>query len=189
MSTYLLIHGSWHGAWCWYKITARLEAAGHTVIVPDLPSHGRDWTPPGQLTMQDYVDTVTRILDAAAEPVVLVVHSRNGIVAAQAAEARPERIRTLVYLASYLPPIGDTAPLAQSRGEGQWAHDPGLAALGEAECRRQPRGRVGHAAAYGISRSALRGLLRRGRGALVCSAHTGTARPALSDRDADPDDA
>ncbi len=124
MSKYLLIHGSWHGAWCWYKITARLEAAGHTVIVPDMPGHGRDWRLPGQITMQDYVDTITQILDAAAEPVVLVVHSRNGIVATQAAEARSQKILTLVYLASYLPPIGDTPPLAQSRGEGQWAHDP-----------------------------------------------------------------
>lgn len=124
MSTYLLIHGSRHGAWCWYKITARLEAAGHKVIVPDMPSHGRDWTPPGQVTMQDYVDTITRILDAVTEPVVLVVHSRNGIVAALAAEARPEKLRTLVYLASYLPPIGDNAPLARSRGVGAWAHDP-----------------------------------------------------------------
>jgi pimeloyl-ACP methyl ester carboxylesterase len=122
MSTYLLIHGSWHGAWCWYKITTRLQAAGHTVIVPDMPSHGRDWTSPGQVTMQDYVDTITRILDAAPEPVVLVVHSRNGIAVAQAAEARPEKIRMLVYLASYLPPIGDTAPLAQSRDT--WARDP-----------------------------------------------------------------
>jgi pimeloyl-ACP methyl ester carboxylesterase len=89
-----------------------------------MPSHGRDWTPPGQVTLQDYVETITRILDAAAEPVVLVVHSRNGIVAALAAEARPEKIWTLVYLASYLPPIGDNAPLAQSRGAGAWAHDP-----------------------------------------------------------------
>jgi pimeloyl-ACP methyl ester carboxylesterase len=124
MSTYLLIHGSWHGAWCWYKISARLQAAGHSVVVPDMPSHGRDRTSPGQVTMQDYVNTITKILDATDEPLVLVVHSRNGIVAAQAAEARPEKIRTLVYLASYLPPIGDTAPLAQSRGDGQWAHDP-----------------------------------------------------------------
>jgi pimeloyl-ACP methyl ester carboxylesterase len=115
MSTYLLIHGSWHGAWCWYKITARLEAAGHKVIVPDLPGHGRDWTPPGQLTMQDFVDTITRILDAQPDPVVLVVHSRNGIVATQAAEARPDKIRTLVYLAAYLPPVGDVLPLAQSK--------------------------------------------------------------------------
>ena len=124
MSTYVLIHGSWHGAWCWYKIIPRLQAAGHTVLVPDMPSHGRDRTSPGGVTMQDYVRTITDILDAAAEPVVLVVHSRNGIVVAQAAEARPEKIRTLVYLASYLPPIGNTAPLAQSRGEGGWARDP-----------------------------------------------------------------
>ena len=37
MSTYVLVHGSWHAAWCWYKITARLQAAGHKAIVPDLP--------------------------------------------------------------------------------------------------------------------------------------------------------
>ena len=122
MSTYVLIHGSWHGAWCWYKVTARLRASRHTVIVPDMPGHGRDWRPPGGLTMQHYVDTLTNIVDAATEPVVLVVHSRNGIVASQAAEARPDRIRKLVYLASYLPPIGDTPPLGQSR-DG-WARDP-----------------------------------------------------------------
>jgi len=111
----MLIHGSWHAAWCWYKITARLEGAGHTVVVPDLPGHGRDWTPPGQVTMQDYVNAITQILDAAVEPVVLVVHSRNGIVATQAAEERPEKIRTLVYLAAYLPPVGDAMPLALSK--------------------------------------------------------------------------
>jgi pimeloyl-ACP methyl ester carboxylesterase len=122
MSTYVLVHGSWHGAWCWYKVTARLRSHGHTVIVPDMPGHGRDWRAPGSLTMQDYVDTLTTILDQASEPVVLVVHSRNGIVASLAAEARPDRIRKLVYLASYLAPIGDTPPLAKSR-DG-WARDP-----------------------------------------------------------------
>jgi pimeloyl-ACP methyl ester carboxylesterase len=123
MSTYLLIHGSWHGAWCWYKISTRLQAAGHTVVVPDMPGHGRDWTSPGQVTMQDYVSTITKILDAAAEPVVLVVHSRNGIVATQAAEARPEKIRMLVYLAAYLPPIGDTVSMAEGRTDG-WSRNP-----------------------------------------------------------------
>src|SRR5580704_8966993 len=94
MSTYVLIHGSWHGAWCWYKITARLEAAGHTVIVPDLPGHGRDWTPPGGITMQDFVNAIVQVLDATAEPVVLVVHSRNGVVATQAAEERTKTWRS-----------------------------------------------------------------------------------------------
>jgi pimeloyl-ACP methyl ester carboxylesterase len=35
MSIHVLVHGSWHGAWCWYKVVARLRAARHTVIVPD----------------------------------------------------------------------------------------------------------------------------------------------------------
>jgi pimeloyl-ACP methyl ester carboxylesterase len=48
----------------------------------------------------DYVNTITQILDAAVDPVVLVVHSRNGIVATQATEERPEKIRTLVCLAT-----------------------------------------------------------------------------------------
>jgi len=115
MSTYLLVHGSWHGAWCWYKITARLKAAGHKVIVPDMPGHGRDWRPPAEPTMQDFVDVITRAIDSAGEPVVLVVHSRNGIVASQAAEERPDRIRTLVYLEAYLPPVGDAPSLVAAR--------------------------------------------------------------------------
>jgi pimeloyl-ACP methyl ester carboxylesterase len=114
MSTYVLVHGSWQGAWCWYKITPRLEAAGHKVIVPDMPSHGRDWTPPDRATMRMFVDTITKILDAEQEPVVLVVHSRGGVPVTQAAEETPEKIRTLVYLAAYLPPVGSLPALAQS---------------------------------------------------------------------------
>jgi pimeloyl-ACP methyl ester carboxylesterase len=124
LATYVLIHGSWHGAWCWHKITPRLEAAGHKVIVPDMPGHGRDWTAPGQVTMRDYVDTITRILDAERDPVVLVVHSRSGIPVTQAAEERPDKIRRIIYLAALLPPIGNSVSMAQSRRENGWAHDP-----------------------------------------------------------------
>ncbi len=42
MSTYVLIHGAWHGGWCWNKVVPLLEQAGHKVIAPDLPSHGKD---------------------------------------------------------------------------------------------------------------------------------------------------
>jgi pimeloyl-ACP methyl ester carboxylesterase len=113
MSTYLLIHGSWHGAWCWHKILPRLERAGHRALAIDLPAHGRDRTPPGAVSMQDYVDAIVRVLDAEPEPVVLVGHSRGGLAITQAAEARPEKIRTLVYLAAFLIPAGTTIlPLA-----------------------------------------------------------------------------
>jgi pimeloyl-ACP methyl ester carboxylesterase len=40
MSTYVLIHSSWHGAWCCYKTIPPLEQAGHTAIALDLPGHG-----------------------------------------------------------------------------------------------------------------------------------------------------
>jgi pimeloyl-ACP methyl ester carboxylesterase len=106
MSTYVLIHGSWHAAWCWYKIIPRLQSASHKVIAPDMPAHGRDWRSPGPITMQDYVDTITKVLDEQDEPVVLVAHSRAGLQATLAAEARPKKIHTLVYLAGILLPNG-----------------------------------------------------------------------------------
>jgi pimeloyl-ACP methyl ester carboxylesterase len=107
MSTYVLIHGSWHGAWCWYKIIPLLEQAGHTAIALDLPGHGRDWTAVRDISMQSYVDSVCTILDAQPEPVILVGHSRGGIVVSQTAEHRPDKIQTLVYLAAFLIPNGE----------------------------------------------------------------------------------
>ena len=50
MSTFVLIHGSWHGAWCWYKVMPRLERAGHRVLAFDLPSLGRDKTPISEIS-------------------------------------------------------------------------------------------------------------------------------------------
>ena len=90
MSTYVLIHGSWHGAWCWYKVVPRLEQAGHTALAIDLPGHGRDWTPPQDVSMQTYVDSVCGVLDTLPEPAILVGHSRGGIVISQVAESRRE---------------------------------------------------------------------------------------------------
>jgi len=57
MSTYLLIHGSWHGGWCWYKVLPRLEKAGHRVVAPDLPSLGTDRTPIAQISLDTWTDS------------------------------------------------------------------------------------------------------------------------------------
>ena len=102
MSTYLLIHGSWHGGWCWYKVLPRLEKAGHRVVAPDLPSLGMDRTPIAQISLDIWTNSVCQLLDAQAEPAILVGHSRGGILISQAAEKRPEKVKTLVYLAAYL---------------------------------------------------------------------------------------
>jgi pimeloyl-ACP methyl ester carboxylesterase len=100
MSTFVLIHGATMGGWCWYKVVPLLEQHGHTVIAPDLPSHGRDKTPLAAVSLQAYVDCVCQILDAQREPVILVGHSMGGAVITQVAEERPEKIKVLVYVAA-----------------------------------------------------------------------------------------
>jgi pimeloyl-ACP methyl ester carboxylesterase len=102
MSTFVLIHGSWHGSWCWNKVAAFLERKGQTVFAPDLPGHGNDKTPIQDISLKSYVDTILRIVDSQDEPVVLVAHSRGGIVASQTAEIRPNKIREIVYLSAFL---------------------------------------------------------------------------------------
>ncbi len=102
MSTYVLIHGSLHGGWCWNKVVPLLESEGHKVEAPDLPGHGSDKTPIQEISLQVYADSVCKVLDAQSEPVILVGHSMGGMVITQTAEYRPDKIKTLVYLAAFL---------------------------------------------------------------------------------------
>lgn len=103
-TTFVLLHGSFHAAWNWHRVVPRLEARGHTGVALDLPGHGRDPTPAPRVTLASCVARVLEIVDASPGAVVLVAHSRNGIVISQAAERRPDKIRGLVYLAAYLVP-------------------------------------------------------------------------------------
>jgi pimeloyl-ACP methyl ester carboxylesterase len=102
MSVYVLIHGAWHGRWCWDKVVPLLEREGHKVIAPDLPGHGNDKTPISEISLQAYADRVCEVLDAQSEPVILVGHSMGGVVITQVAEHRPEKIKKLVYLTAFL---------------------------------------------------------------------------------------
>jgi pimeloyl-ACP methyl ester carboxylesterase len=102
MSTYVLIHGAWHGGWCWNKVVPLLEQAGQKVVAPDLPSHGNDKTPLKEVTLQSYADRVCETVRAQVEPVILVGHSMGGLVITQAAEQCPDKIKTLVYLCAFL---------------------------------------------------------------------------------------
>lgn len=105
---YLLIHGSWHGAWCWEKVKPLLEAAGHQVLAPDLPGHGKDKTPLEGITLQSYIDCIATCLKTLDEPAIVVGHSMAGIVISQVAEYFPEKIKALVYIAGFMPQNGES---------------------------------------------------------------------------------
>jgi len=74
MARFVLVHGAWHGAWCWYKVVPALERLGHAVQAIDLPGHGVDRTPLADVTLDAYVDRVGEAIARAGEPVMLVGH-------------------------------------------------------------------------------------------------------------------
>lgn len=135
MSTFLLVHGSWLDASCWRDVVARLEGAGHRAIARDLPGHGSDETPRGMVTTADYVRSVVADVDESPAPVVLVGHSMAGTVISQVAEARPDRVRALVYVCAFL--LGDGESILQAAGM-----DPD-SRLGPAVMPDEARGTIG----------------------------------------------
>ena len=108
MSTYLFVHGAWHGAWCWKKVVPLIERAGHKAVTLDLPGHGDDPTPVGHAPLQLFADRVVAVLDELPSRIVLVGHSMAGVVVSRVAEMRSEKIISVVYLAAFLPQNGQS---------------------------------------------------------------------------------
>ena len=108
MKTFILIHGSWHSSWNWHKVVPILELQGHKVYAIDLPGMGRDKTPIQNVKLNTTVQRLCELIDSIEGKVILVGHSKNGIMISQVAEYRPEKIEKLIYLAAYLIPNGKT---------------------------------------------------------------------------------
>ena len=117
MAHFGLIHGAWHGGWCWSKTASLLREAGHQVSAPDLPGHGargrRRWRA-GGVSMGDYIDSVADMVLCAPAPLILVGHSMGGMVITGAAERHRDKVASCVYCCAFLPPsgsaLGDLAP-------------------------------------------------------------------------------
>jgi pimeloyl-ACP methyl ester carboxylesterase len=91
---FVLVHGSYHGGWCWELLVPELERLGHRAIAVDLPiSEPRAGA-------QDYADAVVDAAAGLAEP-ILVGHSMGGLVIPLVPAARP--VRRLIFLAAFLP--------------------------------------------------------------------------------------
>jgi pimeloyl-ACP methyl ester carboxylesterase len=106
MARFVLVHGAWHGGWCFDPVRALLEEAGHRVFTPDLPGMGGSDADLAACTLQGWGDYVAGICRGAPGPVILCGHSRGGIVISTAAEAAPEAVSALVYICAMLLPAG-----------------------------------------------------------------------------------
>jgi pimeloyl-ACP methyl ester carboxylesterase len=100
----LLIHGAWHGAWCWERVLGPLRVLGYEPEAIDLPGHGRSAEPLTDL--HGDADAVRARLDAIGEPTLLVGHSYGGMVITDA--GTHDAVAGLVYVAAYLPDTGET---------------------------------------------------------------------------------
>ena len=117
MSHILLIHGSWHGAWCWRKVAPLLEREGNRVSVIDLPGRGRNPARPISVGLRGLEKAALKMLPAG-EQTTVVAHSRYGILASRLAERAPERIARTIYLASFMLPPGAVAASYARRDKG-----------------------------------------------------------------------
>jgi pimeloyl-ACP methyl ester carboxylesterase len=116
LARFLLVHGSWHGAWCWRDVLPLLRGAGHEAEAMDLPGHGEDSTPPADVTLDSYADAVVSALRPGT---VLVGHSMGGYPITAAAERAAKRISKLIYVAAYVPLSGLSLAEMRERGPRQ----------------------------------------------------------------------
>lgn len=100
----VLVHGAFHGAWCWAGLQAELDKLGLPSLAVDLPGHGASFEPLTDL--HGDADMLARTVAHLARPVVLVGHSYGGAVISQADTA--PYVQHLVYLAALVPDSGQS---------------------------------------------------------------------------------
>lgn len=113
---FVLVHGGFHGAWCWTRTIDELEALGHEAVAVDLPGHGERRDDERPTTFKGRVESILPVLRNGD---VLVGHSGGGFDITLAADAAPELIGHVTFLAAGLPREGRTWPEAMAmRGDG-----------------------------------------------------------------------
>ncbi|NNL75802.1 MAG: alpha/beta hydrolase [Desulfobacterales bacterium] len=116
---FVLIHGAWHGGWCWDGVIKELEKRGHTAEAPTMPGHNSGDDRSG-IKFDDYVDKITSVLAKQASPVILVGHSSAGFLLQMAAPKSADKIDQLIFNNAFVLPDGkcqfDLVPPEASEG-------------------------------------------------------------------------
>jgi pimeloyl-ACP methyl ester carboxylesterase len=116
MAALILVHGAWHGGWCWQRVVTKLRAKGQDVFTPSLTGLGdRAHLLNASINLSTHVADITSIVESYdLENVVLCGHSYGGMVITGVADQMAEKIHALVYLDALVPDDGqcmfDTIP-------------------------------------------------------------------------------
>jgi pimeloyl-ACP methyl ester carboxylesterase len=109
-ATFVLVHGAWHGGWCWQRLSDRLTAQGHRVFAPTLTGVcERSHVDLPSVDLSTHIrDVVNEIRWKDLENVVLVGHSYAGMVISGVAEQVASKIASIVYLDAFVPADGQS---------------------------------------------------------------------------------
>ena len=126
MSTYVLVHGAWHGSWCWQRVRKALQQQGHQVFTPTLTGLGeRSHLLSQQINLETHIaDVVNLIKWEELSDVILCGHSYGGAVISGTADRIANKISALVYLDAFVLDNGQTlnetvpAPMRDAQIEG-----------------------------------------------------------------------
>ena len=138
MANFLLVHGAWHGAWCWRRVSDALIRAGHRPHALTLTGLGeRAHLMSSSISLETHITDVVAALDAEElDPAVLVVHSYAGMLGTAVADRMPDKLQHLVYVDAVVPRPGESWSSTHARAtrEARLA-----AAAGAASPRRDGR--------------------------------------------------
>jgi pimeloyl-ACP methyl ester carboxylesterase len=107
--TFVLVHGAWHGGWCWRRVSDLLERQGHKVFTPTLTGLGeRSHLMRADIRLATHITDVVNVLKwESLSDVVLCGHSYAGMVISGVAEPMGPAIAALVFLDAFVPQDGD----------------------------------------------------------------------------------
>lgn len=163
MTNFVLVHGAWHGGWCWRRVVDALHAQGHRAHAVTLTGLGeRAHLMSSLITLETHIADVMDAIEAEEwQDVVLAVHSYSGMVGTAVADRMPQRLKHLVYVDAVVPRPGESwssthasatreARLAAAQASPDYsfpAPDPavfGLAAEDHAWVKRRQTAHPGH---------------------------------------------
>lgn len=116
--SFVLVHGAWHGGWCWRRVADRLERKGHKVYAPSLTGLGdRSHLLGTRPTVTTHIEDIANLIRFEdLQRVVLVGHSYGGIVISGVAEKVLPQLASLVFLDAFVPSNGQTIMTLSRQG-------------------------------------------------------------------------